>query len=445
MIVPPQRREKHNAYDVDLARDFTIEAWLGPTFFERATDAEYELLGQLAQFDFLELLAIPEDDSVARRLVAAGITVGVVREKEDHVGLHSASSAQFLGTGHSFRALLQDSGGSTKLAIERLCARCDRGSDFLVGSAEAVASAPVAADSRRYVTLSTLLGHLRLLCVLHGRFEVRPRFRVNEGFYYLYRRDFLFPEFREAWFLSGHFAENRLSGLWRRLEFVCRTYDQGKIESLRTPNNDVDDRCLFYLAFQYVLATGIFDDLAALADGLYDLRLPRKLVTLQARQDGSSRFRAAVSTHNSALSEFLDEASIRALIRSFYPIRDRLQHREFPYTVARLKDRRKRLPSGLVAPSGAVTDLAAGLGIHPPPAGSWVNADETLIELGWLCDASTEALRRVVNGYLPLIPWQELGHTRGRADSSADEHWKRFNQGIGVYLGWGTEPLLFDK
>lgn len=438
------RRGKRNPYDVDLGRDFLIEVWVGPTFFEHATEREYELLAQLARFDFLKLVPIPEDDFTTRRLDAAHIMVSVVREVEGHVGLYTSSSAQLLGSSLSLRAL-QTKSGSVKLAIEWLCARCDHTFEFLVGSSDAVASPPPGVDPRRYVTLATLLGHLRLLCVAHGQFPVLPQFSVNEGFYYLYRRDFLFPEFRRAWFFGRDLAEDRLSGLWRRLEFVCRTYDQAKIETLRTPNNDVDDRCLFFLAFQYVLAAGIFDDLAALANAVYRLGLPREQITLRAQKDGSSKVQRAVARHNRALSEFLGQPDIRALIRSFYPIRDRLQHREFPYTVSRAKNRGGQLPSAVVVPAEVAFDLCTGLGTQALATESWVNADETLIELGSLCDASTEALRRVVNGYLSLIPWQEIGSTGTLDDPSADEQWTRFNQGIGVYLNWGAEPLLFDK
>lgn len=434
-----------NPFDRIESARLQITATIGPTVLSSLTPKAVDNLIEIAGFDFLQLTFLAVDAETAARLREMSCEVAEVRLDCNIVRLVAPEWSASLGS----RRLLEDvqrvvSDVPKHSEIEYMFSRSPDTSDYLVGDRRAIRAQPGRRPDPKYCTLDECLNRVRLLCVAHRRFEVSPKYHVNEGFYYMYRRDRLFPEFRRAWFYGRHLAERRLEGLWRRLEFVSRAADLAMISAYRTPNKDTDDACLYHLGYQYILCTGVFDDLAALANEFYELGLNRLDVTLRHRK-GKSRIAQAVRTQNSDLSDFLEDPRMARAIKSFYPIRDRLQHREFPKTMGVVTGRQDRLPSLMLAPEIALRDLADGIGDESAPINPWVdNDDEATVTLVWLCSATLEAMVRIVNGYLSVIPWEER---RGDAVSSrrgGDELWHRFLKGPGKFLGWETEPLLFD-
>ncbi len=253
----------------------------------------------------------------------------------------------------------------------------------------------------------------------------------------------MFPDFRRAWFFGGGRRERRLSGLARRLDFLCRTTDAAEIASLKTANNDTEARALFHLAFQYMLATGAFDDLAALADDVYSLNLRKHERTLRLPRKGESRAMKLIGQHNSSLAEFVSSDRTTKAIESFYPIRDALQHREFPYTVAMASSRSARLPSVLAVPRKAVEELAEAVQDASPPIRPWID-DEGLatVDLTWLArrppersPASSTASCSMSHRDMATEPSRREG----------DVLWERFSAGPASFLGWGGEPVFFRR
>jgi hypothetical protein len=181
--------------------------------------------------------------------------------------------------------------------------------------------------------------------------------------------------------------------------------------------------------------------LAALANDFYGLSLHRMKITLRYSQNGRSPLRDALATRGSPAASYLTRADVIDLIESFYPIRDVLQHREFPFTVGRSTGRGRNLPSAAVLPREGIERLARGLGENNPSLSlSLGNPDEVMVELSWLVEATLQALEFVVNGVLAEIPWRSRA---GDGVVQGDEYWARFSEGVGTFLGWGAEPLLF--
>lgn len=437
--------QAENPFDRSVPARLQITATIGPTVLPSLTTKAVETLVDIAGFDFLQLTLLAVDTESAARLRESSCEVAQVQVDGDIVKLEAPTWSSSLGS----RRLLEDLQAAVSdllkhSEVEYLFSRSPHRSDYLVGDRRAIEAQPGRQPDPKYCTLDDCLNRVRLLCVAHRRFEVSPKYHVNEGFYNMYRRDRLFPEFRRAWFYGRHLAEERLDGLWRRLEFVSRAADLAMISAYQTPNNDTDDTCLYHLGYQYMLCTGVFDDLAALANIFYELGLDRYDVTLRQRK-GKSPIAQAVRSQNADLSDFLEDTRMASAIESFYPIRDRLQHREFPKTMGVVTGRQDRLPSLMLAPEIALRNLAAGIGDASAPINPWVDkGDEATVTLVWLCSATLEAMVRIVNGYLSVIPWEER---TGRAVSSRqgrDALWHRFLNGPGKFLGWRREPLLFD-
>ncbi len=78
------------------------------------------------------------------------------------------------------------------------------------------------------------------------------------------------------------------------------------------------------LAYFVILATGLFDDLAWLANHTYALRLKKEHVDLRKKE-----FKQALESKNQELKQYLDQSETANRIALFYPLRDQVQHRMF--------------------------------------------------------------------------------------------------------------------
>lgn len=431
--------ESRNPFDRISSVELHISVWVGPSALLSLTEQEKEHLARIAQFEFVDVVAIALAGADSAGVTLPGTGTGQVRITAEHVILEEEKSLTLVGSRATLEYFTRQSGVvSADVGVEHLLAAASHGADVLVGAANSVASVPERASRRHFCTLSGLTDLLRLLCVAYGRFEIVPRYTVNEGFYYLYRRDRMFPNFRRAWFYGRPQLETRLQGLSTRLNFLCRSCDQASIEARKTPNNDTDARCLFYLGYHYMLATGVFDDLAAIANEVHSLGLHRQKTTLRRRRNGRSPISEALKTPNPVLSDFLDDPLNVAAIESFYPIRDSLQHREFPTTMGKTTSG-YRMPSVMIAPEQAIRDLALSLE-GGAPTEQWIGENGmATVELNWLVPTAMSAVAKLVNGYLGRIPWASLSTDR----ATGDELWSRFDEGVGAFLGWPAEPLVF--
>lgn len=431
-----------NIYDQASHKEPVVAVTIGPSAVAGMSDGDFALLSDLAHYEFIDLCLLPLDHPLPEQVKSSPAQIGRVRYSDPHVILDRPTSSMLLGVQDTLEHFKSMEGNSPDQALEYLALFSSRDAGLLVGSPDAVRSKPKEIEgSAVYCSWPELLDHLRLICAATEHFEAAPRFTVNEGFYYLYRRDKIFPDFRRAWFYGRESAERRLQGLWTRLEFLCRSADAAEIASLRTPNNDTEDRALFHLAYHYILATGAFDDLAAVADQIYGLDLNMYRRTLRRGRQGRSTAVEAISSHNQELAQFLESERIQKAIGSFYPIRDALQHREFPYTVGMMKAPRRKRPSVMVVPVGAVQDLATAIGDGSPPIGPWSEGENmATAELNWLARSTMAAAATVVNGFMRHIPWRGIASENARA--AGDDHWRRFEESVARFLGWPREPVF---
>ena len=93
----------------------------------------------------------------------------------------------------------------------------------------------------------------------------------------------------------------------------------------------------------------------------------------------------------------------------------------------------------MIAPEQAIRDLALSLE-GGAPTEQWIGENGmATVELNWLVPTAMSAVAKLVNGYLGRIPWASLSTDR----ATGDELWSRFDEGVGAFLGWPAEPLVF--
>lgn len=288
---------------------------------------------------------------------------------------------------------------------------------------------------------------VRLVLLSKGVFKAAPDFRVGETLYYTFRQLKLFPGFQEPWSIAAHCRDEngfpdglyeQLQSLSYRQEFLCRSSDQCRIYASRKAGHQNGTLALYHFAYFVMLATGLFDDLAWLAKRFYRLNLGRPDIDLR-----KSKLRKELERLNPSLKRYLEEDRTRNLLKLFYPIRDRLQHRLFLTTMQVIASKSKR--QVLELPTETLTLIDEQPGKDP-------RAEWGVVELGDACYIEPERFVRAAldeitalhDTYLSKIPWADL------LDSVAEEKRREvkksqalFKTGVWKYLKWHREPLYF--
>jgi hypothetical protein len=190
-----------------------------------------------------------------------------------------------------------------------------------------------------------------------------------------------------------------------------------------------------------MLITGVFDNLAHIIKEYYQLTINDRMdIILRIPQNKkTTEFYKKLECHNVNLHAFLTATDTQRDIKTFYPLRDSLQHRELP--------------------TGVQLHQSSG-----PGKNVFELSSETAEELKKISDSFTfiirgnpcfldplpfikwaqEAMITIVNRVLSSINWDSVCETlpediRGKIHESD----QRFEQGVGQFLGWPEEPLYF--
>jgi hypothetical protein len=301
------------------------------------------------------------------------------------------------------------------------------------------------------VSPATAIEFVRLLLTNLGMFFVRRNFEVNEGFYYLYRYKSSFPTYQKAWStaICGQTAissdvRDQLQSLGTRLDFLCRSFDRGAHNSLRRANNDTEDNTLYHLAYFVMLVTGMLDDLAWILAYLFSLKLRRIDVKLRidAGRD-SSPFLDAIRVASPNVADKLADTEIQKLIRAFYPIRDRLQHRQFLLGVLHV-GRPWTEPRILFDFSEAIQPLL--LASSDGTGRDWgvQGSSPTYVDPYVFLSRGFKAAGSIHEEVLGAINWVTLLGPKGNTERDcADKSLERWHVSPAAFFKWPAAPLYF--
>lgn len=304
------------------------------------------------------------------------------------------------------------------------------------------------------ITAEQALEIVRIILTAHGRFYVGAGIPINEWFYYLYRFRKLFNEFHYASTVATHARGEGLSekihdyfaSLGTRLDFICRAYDKIAFFSLKTANYNDQDSQLYHLAYFVMLITGVFDDLAHIIAEFYHMTVKLGSIDLRVlegnkppKENKPKTFYQSLQFENAALYEFLTAADTQRDVKTFYPLRNSLVHRELPIGVQfhgmsemgknvfelnnDTSERLKKISDSLIF-------IIRGnpCFLDPLPFIKW--AQGVMITL--------------VNRVLSSIDWDSVYATlpvdiQDKIRTSNES----YEQGFGQLLGWPEEPLYF--
>ncbi|MDP2720243.1 MAG: hypothetical protein Q8P44_10570 [Dehalococcoidia bacterium] len=323
--------------------------------------------------------------------------------------------------------------------------------DFLVvAMTEPSLKRKVARDA--IITAEKALEIVRIILTAHGRYYVGDRIPISESLYYLYRYRKLFKGFQYAWTVAAYAHGKGLSekihdhllSLGTRLEFICRAYDKVAFFSLKTANYGDQSKQFYHLVYFVMLITGVFDSLAHIINEFYHMNInERESISLRTPKDDKgqklSKFYQLLQLKNASLYEFLAEADTQKDIKTFYPLRDSLQHRELPIGVQlhQISESGKNVfelsietAVELKKKSDVLNFIIRGnpCFLDPLPFIKW--AQEVTITL--------------VNRVLLSINWDSVSVTlpediQDKIHASNES----YEQGFGQLLGWPEEPLYF--
>jgi len=244
-----------------------------------ANDVHTSALLGLYHFDFIDLLITPTADlAVLRHLANCGVKCAQVECCNDYWILNEPNGQRGIGP-------IQSNIDYTESVIPKshvtwldfIMARNLEIDYFIVDPEDPFCDSNASRDTD--VSPEEALARVRILAVNSGLFYVTPDFRVNEGFYFLYRFKKIFRSFQKAYTTTMFLetipiaAREQLDSLAQRLEFICRAADNTSYYALKRANNDNQDRALYNAAFLVMLVTGIFDDLAWLIAHMYSMKI----------------------------------------------------------------------------------------------------------------------------------------------------------------------------
>ncbi|MEC0090600.1 hypothetical protein [Paenibacillus macquariensis] len=293
---------------------------------------------------------------------------------------------------------------------------------------------------------------IRLLLVNNKLFFVGKNFTVNEGYYYLYRFKTLFKKYQYAWsvvvsansVISDDFFE-QFSSLSQRLEFLCRTYDNLSFHDLKKANNDTQKNTLYHFAYFIMLVTGIFDDLAWIIKHLYELNLSKMEIGIKIPENKeSTKFLNNLKLVNMPIYDYLTDVDTRNLIQLFYPLRDTLQHRSFLSGV-RVKNNSKNIDKNLFAVPQKTVELIKNSSVTIDDFGIVENiGDSYYLDAHLFSYKAIQVVADIVNTNLSLIDLERILALLDEASIlSLEQSNKDYENGLGAYLGWGSEPVYF--
>lgn len=305
------------------------------------------------------------------------------------------------------------------------------------------------------VTPSVAIDIARILLVNRGVFRLRRGVSVDETFYYLYRKKSLFTAYQAAWSTVtlgrarlGDRVSNQLSSLGTRLEFLCRAVDYGAHACFSDQDGKSEDVILYHLGYFVMLATGVFDDIAWALTYLLGMQdRNRRRVGLRAPAQGPHHFVAELRGKAPRVAECVAARDVQELFEVFYPIRDALQHREYPRGLLyaggpwggpRLLfefPRDSIQPMRVASRDGTGAEWGYGLtGRH----------SSTMVDPYLFLTRGLQAVVQIHNTILDAVEWPaHLGAQHDPDRLQVEVGLARYRQSLATFLGWPQEPLYF--
>ena len=295
-------------------------------------------LVMLGSLDEIHMMALPaQNPQVTSFYSKNGLVTSEYCERGSQIVLRASNGTDYGALCDRGENPFSPLMGGSAVTIKDLAAssRCDY---LIVGSQDPTIKRHQIRPS--IITSDKGLEIIRILFVNLGLFYVRPRMKATESHYYYYRYEKLFPVCQRALSIAAVTKKdglseniyNHLDSLAGRLEFLCRAHDKISYFTLKTASHDTQKNALYHLSFYVMLITGIFDTIAHIATGFYQLDIRNRLdISLQIPQNKQSTpFYKQLKGKNQDLHDYLTNKDVQKCIKAFYPIRDTLQHRELP-------------------------------------------------------------------------------------------------------------------
>jgi hypothetical protein len=388
----------------------------------------------LGSFDFVEILATPDDDSAFLTALASfGVEAANVVATEGNWGLKRTHSSRMIGpvqTSIDYSEPVVP--GSRVTWLDFIMARNLDYDYFVVDREDPLFSS--SATRNNDISVEEAIDRVRLLSVRAGVFCILPNYRVDEGFYYLYRFKKIFGSFQKAYTtavfgsMTNH-ARERLDSLAQRLAFICRAADQASIYSLGRAMHDNQDRSLAWFIAEY-----------------YNVQFNKMGVSIRKFSDNkpNDRFFIAIQAANSKLYQVLTAASFQTRLNLFYPVRNRLHHGVFINGV-RVMGGTSDDGDKFVLPQEAISLMEELDGAdYRHRWGVTSRIDRNFVDPHRYVSRSVEIAASIVNEFLDAFDWEALiAKLPAEQAIQIRESLERYNTGLGHFLGWSAEPLYF--
>jgi hypothetical protein len=268
--------------------------------------------------------------------------------------------------------------------------------------------------SFKKVTIYEILQELRILLVHYGIFYQTPYSKiVGDEPYYSYRVDKKFPQFVKSnliWSYIGDsspsITHSNFSSLAQRLYMISKALDKIDFHSLKKPNNDTLDECLYHLGYLIMLVTGAFDGVAWIIKEFYNFNLRKERVSiLVPMQKQKTDFTKMLNECNTQLYDYLVNEETKTKINIIYQIRHSLQHRAYIQGMGQIISENKG-PNLLYLPNDSndlfnvlSDDLSSVWGLNHDMG------EGKLFELRVFTHRIFEITCEIINTTLSLIEW----------------------------------------
>lgn len=407
---------------------------------------------KMSHFSFLAIHFTPTNNSqILKVMTKYGVEPCKYYFHEDarfHVSLRSTSYDSIISFHKSKDDLMKEIYENSKVKVIDLHGRNNEFYDYFIVAKDDVLYQSTLKRSTD-IPPDEAIELIRILLVNLGYYYVVPRFKVNEGYYYLYRFKKIFKEFQPAWSIVvfGHgygISEeimNQFDSLSQRLEFICRATDKVSYFSLKHANNDTQDSTLYHLGYLIMLITGAFDDLAWILTHIYELRLSKMEVVLKEPVK-KKRFYEQLQEKNKKLHDFLTLDHTQNIIKMFYPIRDSLQHRQF---VRGMKFSSNDYENNVFALPKHTVDIMRNITEDTKDYGLvFSHKDTFLFDAHIFTTKVTENFAYIVNNTLALIDWERIiaSLPLDKVDQIRDSQ-QKIEEGLSRFLRLRETPLYF--
>lgn len=162
-------------------------------------------------------------------------------------------------------------------------------------------------------------------------YYIASNFTCNKGFWYLFSFKTKMYNYQLPWSsvvygLPLKNGKETLQGFSNRFTDLLRAIDEIGFQYYLGVNNDTLDTMVYHLNYFITLVTGIFDSLANLSVVYYGLKIKGGMNKITLREKVGGDFLKQLGVKNRSLFDFISDNE--NFIELFYPLRERILHRE---------------------------------------------------------------------------------------------------------------------